>query len=129
MKMKKNLIFNIAIGLVILLFLILLFAINKKNTAYQQYIKDIEFQNSILKKENELLVIQLRLNSEFRKKVYKDRDSINTVISQLKNRIKTRDRELSHIKGKYENLSLDSLLKIATERYEKDININRINTN
>lgn len=127
--MKKNLIFNIAIGLVILLFLILLFAINKKNTAYQQYIKDIEFQNSILKKENELLVIQLRLNSEFRKKVYKDRDSINTVISQLKNRIKTRDRELSHIKGKYENLSLDSLLKIATERYEKDININRINTN
>lgn len=129
MKMKKNLIFNIAIGLIILLFLILLFAINKKNTAYQQYIKDIEFQNSILKKENELLVIQLRLNSEFRKKVYKDRDSINNVIFQLKNRIKTRDRELSHIKGKYENLSLDSLLKIATERYEKNNNIIRIDTN
>lgn len=129
MKMKKNLIFNIAIGLIILLFLILLFAINKKNTAYQQYIKDIEFQNSILKKENELLVIQLRLNSEFRKKVYKDRDSINNVIFQLKNRVKTRDKELSQIKGKYENLSLDSLLKIATERYEKDNNIIRIDTN
>lgn len=127
--MKKNLLFNVAIGLIILLFLILLFAINKKNTAYQQHIKDIEFQNSILKKENELLVIQLHLNSEFRKKVYKDRDSINNVIFQLKNRVKTRDKELSQIKGKYENLSLDSLLKIATERYEKDININRINTN
>ena len=127
--MKKNLLFNIAIGLIILLFLILLFAINKKNTAYQQHIKDIEFQNSILKKENELLVIQLHLNSEFRKKVYKDRDSINNVIFQLKNRVKTRDKELSQIKGKYENLSLDSLLKIATERYEKDNNIIRINTN
>lgn len=123
-KMNQNKALKLSGILLIILLGIVFFSLNRKNVIYKEYIKDLNQQNQVLKKENELLLLQIGLNSKFREKYYKEKDSINQIISKLNKNIQNKNKELSKIKNKYENLDLDSLLKIATERYEKDNNIN-----
>lgn len=122
--MNQNKALKLSGILLIILLGIVFFSLNRKNVIYKEYIKDLNQQNQVLKKENELLLLQIGLNSKFREKYYKEKDSINQIISKLNKNIQNKNKELSKIKNKYENLDLDSLLKIATERYEKDNNIN-----
>jgi uncharacterized protein YgiM (DUF1202 family) len=122
--MNQNKALKLSGILLIILLGIVFFSLNRKNVIYKEYIKDLNQQNQVLKKENELLLLQIGLNFKFREKYYKEKDSINQIISKLNKNIQNKNKELSKIKNKYENLDLDSLLKIATERYEKDININ-----
>ena len=122
--MNQNKALKLSGILLIILLGIVFFSLNRKNVIYKEYIKDLNQQNQVLKKENELLLLQIGLNFKFREKYYKEKDSINQIISKLNKNIQNKNKDLSKIKNKYENLDLDSLLKIATERYEKDININ-----
>lgn len=122
--MNQNKLLKLSGILLIILLGVLFFSLNRKNVIYKEYIKDLNQQNKALKKHNELLLLEIGLNSKFREKHYREKDSINQIISKLNKNIQNKNKELSKIKNRYENLDLDSLLKIATERYEKDNNIN-----